>query len=232
MTVVFVTATDTDAGKTAISQAWLYGARAMGKQVLGYKPIAAGADWHNGQLINEDAQRLAEQSSADLTAGDINPVCFEPPIAPHIAAAADNKEIELAKIDQHFQQLRQIHPADFCLVEGAGGWRLPLNLQGDTLAKWPAHNKWPVVMVVGLKLGCLNHALLTAEAIYGDGCELAGWIGNGVDPTMANQQANIDSLNALLHAPCLGIVPHLKDPNPTAIWSHLNNGLTALSQRL
>lgn len=230
MTVVFVTATDTDAGKTAISSAWLYGAGQAGKKVLGYKPIAAGARWQEGCLLNDDAAQLAAQSSGELVASDINPVCFEPPIAPHIAAAANQTPIDLNAIEQHFNELRQAYPSDLCLVEGAGGWRLPLSLQGDTLAKWPARNKWPVVMVVGLKLGCLNHALLTAEAIYGDGCDLVGWVGNCIDPKMDNQQDNIDSLNALLHAPCLGIVPHLQQADAAAIWPYIAEGMGKLSE--
>ncbi|MBD1389689.1 dethiobiotin synthase [Neiella sp. HB171785] len=228
MKTLFVTATDTDAGKTAISAAILYGLKSQGKSCLGYKPIAAGAAEHNGVLVNDDARALADNSSVAVSASDINPVCFAPPIAPHIAAEQGNQQIDLAAIDQHFAQLNGKHPTEFQLVEGAGGWRLPLNLAGETLADWPARRHWPVILVVGLKLGCLNHALLTVEAISQDDCHIVGWIGNTVDPNMSVKEQNIASLHALLPAPCLGIVPHLDNPSPVHIWPHLEVGLSKI----
>ncbi|GGA77801.1 ATP-dependent dethiobiotin synthetase BioD [Neiella marina] len=225
MTTIFVTATDTDAGKTAITSAILYGLQANGKSCLGYKPIAAGANYHDGVLINDDAVALATNSSVEVTSSDINPVCFAAPIAPHIAAQQDQQNIDLKAIDQHFCQLNGQHPTDVQLVEGAGGWRLPLNLSGDTLAQWPSQRGWPVILVVGLKLGCLNHALLTVEAISQDDCHIVGWVGNTIDPTMSMRDENIASLNTLLPAPCLGIVPYLDEPSASNIWPYIAKGL-------
>ncbi|MCM2680628.1 dethiobiotin synthase [Echinimonas agarilytica] len=224
MTVMFVTGTDTDAGKTFISSAILWGLTQSKVNTLGYKPIAAGAAIENGSLVNSDAALLAKYSAANVDAGDINPICLAPPIAPHIAAQQAGITICEEDLLTHLNQTIEKHAPEFTLVEGAGGWKVPLDLAGNTLADLPKKQRWPVIMVVGMKLGCLNHALLTADAMISDGVALAGWVANCVDPDMKEQSTNIESLKALLPSPCLGVVPFMAQAEPERAWSYIQSG--------
>ena len=231
MTTYFISGTDTDAGKSLITAACLYGLNQQGVRTLGYKPVAAGASQSADGLINEDAKLLARYSVGQLSAVEINPICFEPAIAPHIAAQKTGQSIDSAKILKHFSALNSKVQPDVSLVEGAGGWKVPLDLAGHTLADLPKQERWPVVLVVGMKLGCLNHALLTADAMISDGLGLVGWVANCIDPDMEEVEANIDSLRSLLAIPCIGVVPHLSEATAENAWNHIQPGVTELVQR-
>jgi dethiobiotin synthetase len=210
---LFVTGTDTDVGKTFISCALLHRFRAESLRAVGYKPVAAGASLLQGQLCNEDALRLQAASSPGYSLAEINPVCLPDACSPHIAAARAGVVLELDQLVAGYQSLAA--QADVVLVEGAGGFIVPLSetLDAAQLAQALA---LPVVLVVGLRLGCLNHALLSAEAIRARGLNLAGWVGNLVDPQMPFLDANIATLRSKLDAPCLGIVPRLSQPDQAA----------------
>ncbi|MDQ2076322.1 dethiobiotin synthase [Marinimicrobium sp. ABcell2] len=218
----FVTGTDTDVGKTLVASALLHSAQQRGLTTLGLKPVAAGCTRGPQGLRNADAELLASVSSVPLDYEQINPVALEPAIAPHIAAQEAGKVLSVDRLSGYCRGAMGL--ADFTLVEGAGGWRVPLNPR-ETLAELPRQLNLPVIIVVGMRLGCLNHALLTAEAIARDGLPLAGWVANTLDPDMPRLQENIDTLRQLLPAPCLGVVPHLEHATPEAATAHLDVGL-------
>lgn len=218
----FVTGTDTDCGKTLISSALLTAAKG---ETLGFKPIASGCAVTENGLRNSDALTLIEASTIKLPYEDINPYAFEPAIAPHIAAAEKGVELLPNRIAAQLKMAEYVG-ADFCVIEGAGGWRLPLS-QGHFLSEVVQSMQLPVILVVGMKLGCLNHALLTAEAIRADGLNIVGWVANQVDPDMANQQENLAFLKDILKAPFLGYVPYLTEPSASAVAEYLD--LTQLS---
>ncbi|CAA0113481.1 ATP-dependent dethiobiotin synthetase BioD 1 [BD1-7 clade bacterium] len=201
----FVTGTDTDAGKTFTSVALLKLAQQQGLRTLGLKPVAAGAELIDGVLKNDDALQLQTASSVQLPYNQINPIIFEEPIAPHIAAQNAGRTVGVAQL-AGFVRGALMQPADFRLIEGAGGWLVPLNPQ-EMLSGVAKVLELDVILVVGIKLGCINHALLTARAIRQDGLKLAGWVANCIDPEMAQQQENIDTLKRMLPAPCLGALP-------------------------
>lgn len=202
---VFVTGTDTGCGKTHTSVALIRALRAQGLRVAGFKPVAAGADWRDGELRNDDASALLAASGLGLPYAAVNPYCFAPAIAPHLAAAEAQVTISFDPIHAAFEQVRAA--SDFVVVEGAGGWRVPLgagfDIQGLALALG-----LPVVLVVGLRLGCLNHALLSEQVINSSGAKLLGWVGSQVDPGMPRLQENIATLETALSVPCLGILPY------------------------
>ena len=206
----FITGTDTGVGKTHVTCALLHAARQRGWTAVGMKPIAAGVE-ADGR--NEDVVRLLAASSIQPPISLINPFLYDPPIAPHIAAQEAGRPIDLAMIQQAFAQLQTL--ADVVWVEGVGGFRVPLDAQQDTadLAQGLA---LPVVLVVGMRLGCLNHALLTVEAIERRGLNLAGWVANRIDPAMSRFDANLDTLQARLNAPLLGVTPHGATPEQAA----------------
>jgi dethiobiotin synthetase len=209
-TALFIAGTDTGIGKTHTACTVIHALRASGRSVCGMKPVASGCiDTAHG-LRNEDALALMAASSAPAPAYEaINPVALREPLSPHLAAAHEDVTIALPPLRAAFDALRERY--DTVVVEGVGGWRVPLapELLASAIAKdWAL----PVVLVVGLRLGCLSHALLTAEAIAADGCRLVGWIGNQIDPQMAAIEENIDTLRKLLPAPCLGILPHGTGP--------------------
>ena len=211
----FVTGTDTDSGKTFVSSAILaavaehFSTKEQSKTVVGFKPIASGCEKTDQGLRNSDALSLMAYSTKKLPYEVVNPIRFEPAIAPHIAAKQVDFELSSEVVKQHINREMLKH-ADFSLVEGAGGWRLPLN-HGDFLSDVIAEHKWPVILVVGMKLGCLNHAMLTQEAIINDGLKIAGWVANGVDENMDVQGENLNSLKTIMKSPFLGFVPHLKN---------------------
>lgn len=201
--VYFVTGTDTGVGKTFIASALLRAARARGLTCVGYKPIAAGATLRDGTLQNEDALELIQAAGTQRDYADINPVVLRPAIAPHIALAQAGRVVTA-------RQLAAACPdgTAFTLVEGAGGWLVPLN-ERETLADVCAALGAKVILVIAMKLGCLNHALLTADAIEGAGLKLAGWVANCLGDPMPFLTENIDTLRQRLPAPCLGTVPHV-----------------------
>jgi dethiobiotin synthetase len=213
MAHVFVTGTDTEVGKTHISAALLHWAAQQGWRSAGFKPVAAGLD-ADGR--NEDVQRLRAASSLPLTEAEVGPLQLQAACAPHIAAALEGRRIDM---DDLVRQARALAArADVLVVEGVGGFCVPLGPQGDTADLAVALG--PVILVVGLRLGCISHALLTAEAIGARGLRLAGWVANTVDPQMPHLQANLDTLREELQrrhqAPCLGVVPRLADAHPSA----------------
>jgi dethiobiotin synthetase len=217
MSTFFIAGTDTGVGKTHATCALLYALRAQGLNACGMKPVASGCFETAEGLRNEDGLALQAASSAPVPYEWINPVALREPVSPHRAAAHEGVEIRLAPLWEAFERLRDIH--DVVLVEGVGGWLVPLSrglLAADIARQW----QLPVILVVGLRLGCLNHALLSARAIATDGCRLVGWIGNLIDPEMAAVDENLATLRQLLPAPCLGVLPHGVPPYAAA--SHLD----------
>ena len=200
---MFVTGTDTGVGKTRVAVALIHALRSQGLRVAAMKPVSAGSA--PGEL-NEDVVALMQASNVRADLRDINPYAFDQPIAPHIAAQSAGVRIDLSVIEAAFSRLAA--EADVVVVEGAGGWRVPLNDRED-LADLAQRLGLPVVLVVGLRLGCLNHALLTAESVVRQNMPWAGWIGNHIDPTMAAMAENIDALRARMPGPCLGIQPFI-----------------------
>ncbi|QEP42704.1 dethiobiotin synthase [Ectothiorhodospiraceae bacterium BW-2] len=211
---LFITGTDTDVGKTWVSCGVMVAARASFKSIAAMKPIASGCQRSESGLQNRDAQQLQRLTTPPLRYEQINPYAFEPAIAPHIAAAAAGVEIDLTLLQRHYQQRLQSH--QLTIIEGAGGWLVPLN-RHHTVADMAQQWQLPVILVVGLRLGCLNHALLTATAISASGCPFLGWIGNPIEPNMAAMAANIETLMQWLPSPCLGITPHLNRFDPEQI---------------
>lgn len=201
---VFVTGTDTGVGKTLFSAALLIRLAEAGIAAAACKPVAAGCRRIAGRLVNADAEMLAAVAPVRAKLETVNPFTLEPFIAPHIAAAEAGVRLDADRIVAACY--RAARGADFLVVEGAGGWRVPLG-ERETMADVAVGLGLPVVMVVGLRLGCLNHALLTAEAIRGDDLDLAGWIANPVRPDMMRLEANVATLTARLGAPLLARLP-------------------------
>lgn len=203
---LFVTGTDTGCGKTLVTLGLMARLQQNGQTVLGMKPVASGAEVTPQGLRNEDALLIQRQGSHPVSYELVNPCVYAPPIAPHLAAEEAGRPIDLESIAGAYRQLAS--QADRVVVEGVGGWRVPLG-DGLKLADLVRRLDLEVVMVVGLKLGCLNHALLTAQAILHDGLPLRGWVANQVDPEMLAREANLRTLRDHLAAPCLGVLPHL-----------------------
>lgn len=201
----FITGTDTGIGKTYVSALLIKHFIAQGERVVGMKPVASGAQLINGQLRNEDALALMQAANVTASYELVNPYCFAPPIAPHIAAQKENRTISLQHINQCYAALAEI--SDRLIVEGVGGWRVPIDAQHD-VADMAAQLGLPVILIVGMRLGCINHALLTAQAITAKGCKLIGWIANQVDPAMAVVAENISTLESRLPVPLLATVAH------------------------
>lgn len=201
----FITGTDTGVGKTLAAQALLVRLVRSGFKAAGMKPVASGCRATPQGLRNEDAERLLGASSVPLSYDEVNPYAFAPPVAPHLAARAAGVEIRLENILEHFYRLQG--RADYVVVEGAGGWYVPLG-PTLTMADLARALGLPVILVVGLRLGCLNHALLTAQAVRASGCVLAGWVANRLDPEMALVQENIETLRGRLEAPHIAEFPY------------------------
>ena len=200
----FITATDTDAGKTFVACAIIQALINTDKKVAAYKPVSAGCEQTELGLVNEDAQLLYQFSNANQTIADINPIAFADPIAPHIAAQRAEQEISLADISRGYANIIGFN-ADINLTEGAGGWRLPLSIDSKTfLSDFAIASKQQVILIVNMKLGCLNHALLTYQAIKADGLTCVGWVANQASTdVMSNLTENIASLDKLLPMPKL-----------------------------
>jgi dethiobiotin synthetase len=223
MPAVFIAGTDTGIGKTHAGCALLHALRRAGHHACGMKPVASGCVETADGLRNDDALALQAASSASLPYASINPIALRDPLSPHLAAAHDGVEISLAPLRAAFDHLQTDHRC--VVVEGVGGWLVPLApglFAADIAKQW----RLPVILVVGLRLGCLNHALLSARAIIDDGCQLLGWIGNSIDPAMEALDENLATLERLLPSPCLGVLPHGVAPESAA--SRLTAALTAL----
>jgi len=215
----YVTGTDTGIGKTLASSALLHALRARGLRAVGMKPVASGCEATVDGWRNEDA--LALQAASDPTPRyeDINPYALPLPLAPELAARDAGVEIDLATVLAAHARLQA--QADRVVVEGVGGWDAPLSAslrQADLVRSLSL----PVVLVIGLRLGCLNHAILSARAIAADGCQLLGWIGNAIDPDMACREEHRAMLQARITAPCLGWLPHAELADPQAFSRYLS----------
>ncbi|WP_192036773.1 dethiobiotin synthase [Halomonas sp. YLGW01] len=207
MAAYFITGTDTDAGKTLITAGLLALARHHGLTTLGLKPVASGCQRYPEGLRNEDALALKAHSHPEVDYATINPFAYAPAIAPHLAARQVGDTLRLADLTQAMASPLAAE-RDLTLIEGAGGWRVPLN-EDEDLSDLAGALQLPVILVVGLRLGCINHARLTAEAIRAQGLRLAGWVANGVTTDFEEADDNLATLTHHLPAPCLGRVPHL-----------------------
>jgi len=219
MTAFFVTGTDTEIGKTDITAGLNHLAGSLGLRSAAVKPLAAGQDMVNNRWDNGDVLRLQAAVNIELTDAQVGPLQLRTPCAPHIAAKLEGITIEPAALLAAVQ--RTLGLCDIGFVEGVGGFRVPLTAGWDT-ADMATDLDLPVILVVGMRLGCINHALLTAEAIESRGLRMAGWVANAVDPSMAYVEDNLAALSARLNAPCWGQVPRLPDPNPAAVAAHLS----------
>ena len=187
----FITGTDTGIGKTYIACKLIQQYVAQGYKVVGMKPVAAGCDWVDGEWVNDDVLKLEASSNVKASRALTNPYSFKQPIAPHIAAELESKTIEIAVIKQAFDELCKL--ADIVIVEGAGGLLVPLNDEYD-MADLAKVLNIPIILVVGIKLGCINHALLTVEVIKARNCLIRGWIANKIDSKMPCCEENITSI--------------------------------------
>lgn len=210
MKACFVTGTDTEIGKTLVSSALLHLFGQNGARTLGVKPIASGAEDRGDRLHNEDVDALSRHSTLKLAPERLTPYLFQEAAAPHILAAQAGSHLEPALIQQTIQQLNG--QADYMVVEGVGGFMLPLG-QGRTGVDLAQTLQLPLVLVIGLRLGALNHALLTVQAIRASGLPLLGWIANCIDPEMGYLKENLQTLHDYLPGPCLGVIPRLDSLN-------------------
>jgi dethiobiotin synthetase len=222
----FITGTDTEIGKTWISLGLMARLQDHGLMVAGMKPVASGCDLTDKGLRNGDACLLREHASDNLDYKLVNPYAFAPPVAPHIAAELSGIKISIDTIIETYQRL--VTKTDCVIVEGVGGWRVPLNSE-QLLTDLVRALGLPVILVVGLRLGCINHALLSAEAIVADGVELHGWVANQPDPNYENLDASISILKQQLTAPLLGHVPYLTSLTAQNIASYIDIPIDALS---
>jgi dethiobiotin synthetase len=200
----FVTGTDTGVGKTTVTVSLMQQLVAQGLTVIGMKPVASGCEWLDGRWQNEDVRQLTAASNVKVPLELINPYCFEPAIAPHIAAAQAGVAIDLNIIQEAYTQLTTL--ADVVIVEGAGGLLVPLN-SSQTMADLIQALNIPALMVVGIRLGCINHALLTAQILHQRGISFCGWVANSIDPQMSMPQENLQTLIESLQQPPLLQVP-------------------------
>ena len=219
---LFVTGTDTGVGKTLIACALVRGFVSLGYRVAVMKPVASGSEVTPGGLRNADALALMACASLPLSYEQVNPYCFEPPISPHIAAKEARIEVDIGKIVRGYEALTS--RADWVVVEGAGGWFAPIN-DHQTMADLAWALSIPVLMVVGLKLGCLNHAHLTRQAIEAHGVSFAGWVASGIDAAMERGDENLAALERLLGEPPLAIIPHAPKKLATLVLSEVASRL-------
>jgi dethiobiotin synthetase len=224
----FVTGTDTGIGKTRVATALLDALSRRGVRVAGMKPVASGCDPTVDGLRNADAQALLQCTSVLLAYGDVNPYAFGPAVAPHLAAAAAGVRIDIATICTCYE--RVAGAADAVMVEGIGGWYVPID-EHLTMADVARALGLPVILVVGIRLGCLSHALLTVEGIARTGLPLAGWVANGIDPAAALFEENVAALRERIPTPLLGVVPHLQSIDPTNVAAHLDIALLLAGSR-
>ncbi len=216
----FITGTDTEIGKTTIAAGLLHAARRAGLSTAAAKPVASGCQLTDAGLRNDDALALLAECSLALRYEEVNPLAFAPPIAPHLAAREAGVRLDVPALVDAVRPILA-RQADFTLVEGAGGWRVPL-AGTASLSDLPIVLGLPVILVVGVRLGCINHALLSAEAIQRDGLRLAGWVANLVDAQTSRLEENLATLNERLPAPCLGRVPRLDRADAASVAAHLD----------
>ena len=215
----FITGTDTGIGKTFITCALIELMKSRRKIVGGMKPVAAGESIYEGVSVNADVFEINRFSNTTLNSHDINTYSFKEAIAPHIASKINNKPISLKKIKEHYDSLRK--NTDYLFVEGAGGYYVPLSediMTSDLISSLNI----PIILVVGIRLGCLNHTILTIEAIHKNKQNLFGWIANIIDPDMDNQEDNIRYLKEKISEPCMGVIPFIKKKNPVEAVQHIN----------
>ncbi len=208
----FITGTDTDVGKTFVTCLLLENIKRSGRNCFGLKPIAAGAIVTKEGLMNDDAQALLRQGSVALEYHDVNPICLQPAIAPHIAASLAGIQLRVSDLVANcrasIKKGLMVDTKAVTLIEGAGGWHVPVGAS-EFLSDMVIELQLPVILVIGMKLGCLNHAKLTVDAIESSGLRLAGWVANQVSPEkMPFFEENISAIKELIYAPCLGIVPY------------------------
>ncbi|PJC87651.1 dethiobiotin synthase [Vibrio sp. HA2012] len=202
----FIAGTDTEVGKTVVSKAILQALAARELSTIGYKPVAAGCKETEQGMCNSDALHLQQAATCDIPYADVNPYALLLPTSPHIAAREEGVEIDFSLLSRKLAEHKQ--NADVVLVEGAGGWRVPVS-DTEGLSSWVQQEKLPVILVVGIKLGCLSHALLTAEAIRNDGLELVGWVANRINPGTEHYADIIDTLESRMPAPKMGEIPYV-----------------------
>ncbi len=219
----FITGTDTDVGKTIIALGLIEKLQQQGYRVGAMKPLAAGCEGSSEGLRNADAIQLQQQSDIKLPYQVINPYVFAAAIAPHIAAAAEGVRVDIETIYQHYQTIAAA--SDCVIVEGAGGWQVPLN-DFQTIADLAKRLQLPIILVVGMRLGCISHALLSVESIHAAKLPLAGWIANQIDPEMKCLEENIATLQQRIEAPLLGRIPYLKEYGSTAMTQQVAQQLT------
>ncbi len=208
---VFITGTDTEVGKTRVAAGLVAALAERGMPVCGLKPVAAGAERTPDGLRNDDAEALRHAASVALSYDAVNPVCLEPPMAPHLAAAEVGVELETTALARTVS--RSVPAGTLAVVDGAGGWLVPM-APGETLADLAVALELPVVLVVGMRLGCLNHALLSAESIRARGVPLAGWIACDPGPAMTARDDNIETLRARMGVPMLADLPYAPNATP------------------
>ncbi len=206
MNGICITGTDTEVGKTVVASALIRGLSRYAA-VAGFKPVASGAQRIDGQLRNEDALMLQQAMSQRIEYERINPLCFEPAIAPHIAAEQAGQKIDLQLLQQAYRTLAGAF--DMVVLEGAGGWEVPMNDE-QQFPDLVRQLSLPVILVVGMKLGCINHSVLSQRAIRQDGLEILGWVANRIDPDMQCHDENLMTLKRLMDSPCLGEIPRLE----------------------
>lgn len=202
----FIAGTDTDVGKTVASKAILHALAQKDIKTIGYKPVAAGSEKTEQGMRNSDALHLQKAATIDVDYDDVNPYALELPASPHIAANRDKVEIDYTVLSEKLAQHKR--NSDTVLVEGAGGWRVPVS-KNDCLSSWVQQENLPVVLVVGIKLGCLSHAMLTLDAIKADGVEVIGWVANRVNPGTEHYADIIEMLEHKIDAPKLGEIPYI-----------------------
>jgi dethiobiotin synthetase len=204
--IYWVTGTDTDVGKTTVTAALLARASAQGHRCYGIKPVSAGCIEQAGEWLSADAQAIDAQASVKLHPDLLAPIKLPLPVSPHLAAADAGVRLSTSRIVGVVRGGLST-PASHILIEGAGGWRVPIN-ERETLADVARQLQYPVIVVVGIRLGCLNHALLTVDAIVADGLTIAGWVANICSPDVLLADAQIETLKQRFHAPCLGVIPY------------------------
>jgi len=200
----FITGTDTGVGKTLVTCALIHACGKSGMDAVGLKPVAAGCELTDQGLRNEDALLIQSAMTTPLSYPQVNPVALAPAIAPHLAARQSGQTIQLSSLVNHCRAICDVHSPVF--IEGAGGWRVPLN-DRQGLSDLAVALNLPVILVIGVRLGCLNHAALTRQAIMTDGLPLVGWVANVIDPDMPCQQENIDTLHQIMQSPPLAVLP-------------------------
>ena len=215
----FLTGTDTEVGKTVVSSALLQCAAQQGYKTAGYKPVASGSEWFSDELRNSDALTLQQYSTLELAYQHVNPYCFEAATSPHIVSKKMNQPIDFDVMSNGLSHLQQ--QANWVLVEGAGGWFTPLSDE-TFFSDWVIAEKLPIILTVGIKLGCINHALLTQQAIVQSGLTLAGWVANEVEPAGKYQADYLETLQRHLQAPLLGKIPYLNSVKKHDFTPYLN----------